>query len=75
MTLLNVLGSQPVARAQTVIVYVVIGILTVFAVATLTNIHPHLLAFSHYPTFRDIVSSWAPLGRALLHNRKLRPML
>jgi amino acid transporter len=59
MTLLNIQGSQAVARAQTVVVYVVIGILTVFAVATLTNIHPHLLAFSGYPPLRDIVSSVA----------------
>jgi amino acid transporter len=59
MALLNILGSQAVARAQTVIVYVVVSILTVFAVATLANIHPHLLAFSHYPPFRDIVSSVA----------------
>jgi amino acid transporter len=59
MAVLNILGSQAVARAQTVIVYVVIGILTVFAVATLANIHPHLLAFSRYPPFRDIVSSVA----------------
>jgi amino acid transporter len=59
MTVLNVLGSQAVARVQTVVVYVVIGILTVFAVATLSNIHPHLLAFSHYPPLRDIISSVA----------------
>ena len=59
MTILNILGSQAVARAQTIVVYVVIGILTVFAVATLTHIHPHLLAFSRYPSLRDIVSSVA----------------
>ena len=59
MTILNILGSQAVAGAQTIVVYVVIGILTVFAVATLTHIHPHLLAFSRYPSLRDIVSSVA----------------
>src|SRR4051794_31335969 len=37
MTVLNVLGSQAVARTQTVIVYVVIGILLIFAVVTLVN--------------------------------------
>ena len=37
MTGLNVLGSQAVARAQTLIVVIVVGILTVFAVATLAN--------------------------------------
>ena len=40
-------------------VVVVIGILTVFAVATIANLHPHLLAFSGYPSLRDIVSSVA----------------
>ena len=59
MTLLNILGSQAVARIQTLIVFVVLGILTVFAVATLTNLNPHLLAFSGYPPIRDIVSSVA----------------
>jgi amino acid transporter len=47
MTMLNVLGV------------VVIGTLSVFAVATLTNIDPHLLAFSGYPPLKDIVSSVA----------------
>ncbi len=59
MTLLNILGSQAVARIQTLIVFVVLGILTVFAIATLTNLNPHLLAFSGYPPIRDIVSSVA----------------
>ena len=59
MTTLNVLGSQAVARAQTVVVVVVIGILTVFAVATLANLDLDLLAFSGYPGITDIVSSVA----------------
>jgi amino acid transporter len=59
MTGLNVVGSKAVARTQTVVVIVVIGILTVFAISTLSNLHPHLLAFSGYPSFRDIVSSVA----------------
>jgi amino acid transporter len=42
-----------------VIVYVVLGILTLFAVTTLANMDPHLLAFSGYPPLRDIVSSVA----------------
>src|SRR5689334_19894599 len=54
MTVVNVVGSQLVANAQTVIVYVVLGILTVFAVVTLANMHPHLLAPSGYPPARDI---------------------
>jgi len=59
MTLLNILGSQAVARAQTVVVVVVLTILTVFAVATLANADADLLAFSGYPPLRDIVSSVA----------------
>lgn len=59
MTLLNVGGSRAVARVQTVVVVVVIGILTVFAVATLTHLHPHLLAPSGYPSLKYIVSSVA----------------
>jgi amino acid transporter len=59
MTVLNVLGSQAVARTQTVIVYVVIGILLIFAVVTLVNIDPSLLSFSGYPSFGHIVSSVA----------------
>jgi amino acid transporter len=59
MTLLNILGSQAVARTQTLIVYVVLTILTVFAITTLANLHVNLLAFSGYPPFRDIISSVA----------------
>ncbi|WP_246051132.1 APC family permease [Nocardioides guangzhouensis] len=59
MTALNVLGSRTVARAQTVVVVVVVGILTVFSVATLSSADRDLLAFSGYPPFADIVSSVA----------------
>jgi len=59
MTLLNMVGSQAVARVQTVVVVVVVGILSIFAVATLSNIDPHLLAPSGYPPFKDIVSGVA----------------
>jgi amino acid transporter len=59
MTAVNVVGSQLVANAQTVIVYIVLGILTLFAVVTLVNMHPSLLAPSKYPPLRDIVSSVA----------------
>jgi amino acid transporter len=59
MTFLNIIGSQAVARTQTVIVYVVLTILTLFAVTTLANLDVHLLAFSGYPPLRDIVSSVA----------------
>jgi amino acid transporter len=59
MTGLNVIGSQAVARVQTTVVVVVIGILSLFAVVTIAEIQPHLLAFSGYPSFQDIVSSVA----------------
>ena len=59
MTVLNIRGSAAVARAQTVVVVVVIGILTVFAVSTLANLDPDLLAFSDYPPFGDIIASVA----------------
>ncbi|MFD7553800.1 APC family permease [Streptomyces sp. NPDC059835] len=59
MTAVNIVGSRLVARAQTVIVYVVLGILTVFAVVTLANMDPSLLAFSGYPAWREIISSVA----------------
>jgi amino acid transporter len=59
MTGVNVVGSKLVANAQTVIVYVVLGILSVFAVVTLVNITPSLLAPSKYPPFQDIISSVA----------------
>jgi amino acid transporter len=59
MTAVNIVGSQLVANAQTVIVYVVLSILTLFAVVTLVNMHPSLLAPSGYPPVRDIISSVA----------------
>jgi len=59
MTVLNVIGSQAVARAQTIVVIVVIGILSLFAVTTLVTIDPSLLAPSDYPPVKDIVSSVA----------------
>jgi amino acid transporter len=59
MTAVNIVGSGLVAKAQTIIVYVVLGILVVFAVVTIANMHPSLLAFSGYPPLRDIISSVA----------------
>ena len=55
MTALNVLGSQAVAKAQTLIVVVVVGILTMFSIATLTNLDLDLLAFSGYPSLKEVV--------------------
>jgi amino acid transporter len=59
MTLLNIVGSQAVAKAQTVIVYVVLGILSLFAITTLANLDRGLLAPSDYPPFADIVAAIA----------------
>ena len=59
MTVVNIVGSKLVARAQTVIVYVVLSILTLFAVVTLATMNPSLLAPSGYPPLADIVSSVA----------------
>ena len=59
VTAVNIVGSGLVAKAQTVIVYVVLGILAFFAVVTLVNMHPSLLAPSGYPPLRDIVSGVA----------------
>src|SRR5689334_3693269 len=59
MTALNVVGAQAVARVQAVIVNVVVGILVIFAVVTIVNMNPSLLAPSGYPGLRQIVSSIA----------------
>lgn len=59
MTGFNALGSTVVARVQSVVVVVVIGILSVFAVATLASADFALLAPSGYPPIGDIVGSVA----------------
>ncbi len=59
MTGLNIVGSKAVARVQTLVVVVVIGILSIFAVSTLANIDPDLLAPSNYPSVADIIASIA----------------
>ena len=59
MTWLNVVGSMAVARVQSLIVKVVLSILTLFAVVTILNWNPSLLAPSGYPGAREIVASVA----------------
>jgi amino acid transporter len=59
MTGVNLVGSTLVARAQTVIVYIVLSILVLFALVTLFNMDPSLLAPSGYPPLNDIISSVA----------------
>jgi amino acid transporter len=59
MTGLNVAGSTLVAKVQSLIVFVVVGILAFFAIVTISNAQPSLLAPSTYPGIRDIVSGVA----------------
>jgi amino acid transporter len=59
MTALNIAGSTLVARVQSLIVFVVIGILLFFAVVTIANIQPSNLSPSTYPGVQAIVSSVA----------------
>jgi amino acid transporter len=59
MTGLNIAGSTFVARVQSLIVFVVVAILALFAVVTIANMHTSNLAPSTYPSARDIVSSVA----------------
>ena len=59
MTALNVAGSSFVARVQSLVVFVVVGILAVFAAVTMANIQPSLLAPSGYPGAQDIISGVA----------------
>jgi amino acid transporter len=59
MTLLNALGSTAVARVQSIFVFVVVGILGLFAIVTILNVQPALLDPAGYPPVRNIVSSVA----------------
>jgi amino acid transporter len=59
MALVVVMGPQLVARAQSLIVFVMIGILGVFVVVTLPSIDLDLLSFDGYPAVSDIVASVA----------------
>jgi amino acid transporter len=59
MTALNVAGSTFVARVQSLVVFIVVGILAGFAAVTIANMDASLLAPSTYPGARDIVSSVA----------------
>jgi amino acid transporter len=59
MTALNVAGSSFVARVQSLVVFVVVGILAVFAAVTMANMQPELLSPAGYPGAQDIVSGVA----------------
>ncbi len=59
VTLLNVVGTSAVTKAQGLIVRVVIGILAIFSLVTLFTADWSLLAPSGYPSLRVIFSSVA----------------
>jgi len=59
MAAVVVVGPQLVAKAQSLIVFVMVGILGVFVVVTLPSIDLDKLAFSGYPPVSDIVASVA----------------
>ena len=59
MTGLNAVGSTAVARVQSVIVTIVLAILCVFAIVTIANWDPALLAPTGYPGVQEIISSVA----------------
>jgi amino acid transporter len=59
MAAVNLIGARFVDRAQSLIVVVLLAVFAVFAVVTLVDIDPDLLAFSDYPRFSDIVASVA----------------
>jgi amino acid transporter len=56
---LVIVGVNWVDRAQSAIVIGLLVVFSVFIVATITKIHPHLLAPSGYPAWRSIISSIA----------------
>jgi amino acid transporter len=58
-TLLVVVGVHWVDRAQSAIVIGLLVVFAVFIVATLTQLNPHLLAPSGYPSTRSIIASVA----------------
>jgi amino acid transporter len=59
MTILNIAGSTIVARVQSAVVFVVVGILALFAIVTILNGDRSMLDPSTYPPPRTIVSSVA----------------
>ena len=59
MALVVVVGPQLVTKAQSLIVFVMVGILAVFVAVTLPSIDLDKLAFSGYPSVSDIVASVA----------------
>ena len=59
MAVVNQLGAGSVAKLQSLIVWVLLGVFAVFAVVTLAGMDPSLLAPSGYPSVTKIVASVA----------------
>ena len=59
MAALNVAGARGVDKAQSAIVVALLAVFAVFIIATLTELNPHLLAPSGYPSLREIIASVA----------------
>jgi amino acid transporter len=59
MAVVNQLGAGSVAKIQSLIVWVLLGVFAVFAVVTLADMDPSLLAPSGYPSVTKIVASVA----------------
>jgi len=59
MAVLNLFGAAMVAKAQSMIVWVLLAVFAGFAVITLVQMDPSLLAFSTYPSWSKIVASVA----------------
>jgi amino acid transporter len=59
MTVINMLGTQLVARVASVMVVVLLGVFAVFISVTIFDIDLDKLAFSTYPSFSDIIASIA----------------
>jgi amino acid transporter len=59
MAVLNLLGPKIVAKAQSLIVWVLLAVFAFFAVVTLADIDPSLLSPSDWPSWSKIVASVA----------------
>ncbi len=59
MVAINLIGASFVDRAQSLIVFLLLGVFAVFIAVTIVDIDFDLLAFSGYPSFSDILASVA----------------
>ena len=59
MAVLSLFGAAMVAKAQTMLVWVLLVVFAGFAVVTLAQMDPSLLAFSTYPSWSKIIASVA----------------